>query len=152
MTWRCAVLANLIEDANLSPVIGPLVAQLVLIAATGFVTSRALKEGNSSEDVFFRYIAKPTLLIEAVAAAAVALGLGLAINRSMGSYPSTTSIDLNSLLDRDLPSTMAATGLTTVAITPWIEERIWRGFVLQGAIPWLGTPGAVRFWPLISSA
>jgi hypothetical protein len=38
---------------------------------------------------------------------------------------------------------MYFTGMTTGALTPWIEERIYRGFILQGLLPYVGVPGAV---------
>ena len=138
------VLANLLEDVHVAPVIGPLVSQLLLVWGADFVISRGLQRGGTSDKVFFRYIAKPLLLIEAVVAALAAIGVGVGISTAVGSPVSSSSIDLRQLLDQDMPSTMMATGLTTVALTPWIEERIWRGFVLQGAIPFVGIPGAVR--------
>ena len=138
------MLANLLEDVHVAPVVGPLFSQLLLVFGADFVITRGLARGGSSEQVFFRYIAKPLLLIEAVAAAAAAIAIGVGVSSLLSTPVSSSSTDLRQLLDQDLPSTMLATGLTTVALTPWIEERIWRGFVLQGLIPFVGLPGAVR--------
>jgi hypothetical protein len=135
------------EVPYISQGMGPLISQLCLISAAGFLVRRGLERNNTSNKKFFRYIAKPVETFGAVAITAGCVAASIALYRSSGSTEQARSAaDMASIIDLNEPITMLGTGLATSALAPWIEERIYRGVILQGLLPHVGAPFAVRFY------
>lgn len=130
--------------------VAPFLSQLLYIAAAGYVSRTALTRGGFSEPRgFFRYTSKPGLFAVGLAGTLLCVGVAVGIdNLDAVRAPSSTSTDLVQLLNGGAPLSMYFTGMTTGALTPWIEERVFRGFILQGLLPYVGAPGAVRRSPL----
>ena len=126
--------------------VAPFASQLLYIAVAGYVSRTALERGGFSEPRgFFRYTSKPGIFAVGLAGTLLCVGVAVAIdNLDAVRAPSSTSTDLVQLLNGGAPLSMYFTGMTTGALTPWIEERVFRGFILQGLLPYVGAPGAVR--------
>lgn len=92
---------------------------------------------------FFRYIAKPSqfLLVGALTLGTV-IG-GVLLSQFADPASESNAADVASAIDLYEPFTMLGTGLATSLLSPWIEERIYRGVILQGFLPHVGAPSAV---------
>eukprot|EP00892_Ulva_mutabilis_P001915 jgi/Ulvmu1/11724/UM008_0137.1 len=124
--------------------LGPVASQALLIVVAGWLIDRNLKANNTDETKFFRYIAKPDqfLLVGAVTLGTLVGGVFLD-QFTTPSMPQSNAADVASAIDLFEPFTMLGTGLATSLLSPWIEERIYRGVVLQGLMPYVGAPVAV---------
>jgi membrane protease YdiL (CAAX protease family) len=139
-------LASLAADLPILGVsLAPFLGQLTLIYCSGFIIRPALQRGGFTDQYgFFRYTAKPSMFAIGLALTILSLAVAFFLdNLEAAKEPSSTSVDLITLLNGGSPLSMYFTGMTTGALTPWIEERIYRGFILQGLLPYVGIPGAV---------
>lgn len=126
--------------------LGPLVSQVALIVVAGWLIRRTLKVNDTDNKRFFRYTAKPDqfLLVGAVTLGTLVGGVVLD-QFANPTLPQSNAADVASAIDLHEPFTMLGTGLATSLLSPWIEERIYRGIVLQGLIPYIGAPLAVCY-------
>lgn len=159
------LLAQIVLGFGLSPLIvrslkdfpwigqglGPVASELLLIVVAGWLIQRNLKANDTDEKRFFRYIAKPDQFLLVGAVTLGSLIGGVALNQFANpSLSPSNAADVASAVDLYEPFTMLGTGLATSLLSPWIEERIYRGVILQGLLPYVGAPLAVLFPSLYS--
>lgn len=124
--------------------LGPLTSQIALIGTAGWLIRRSLATNDTDNKRFFRYIAKPDqFLLVGVLTLGTIIG-GVALGQFADPTSESNASDVASAIDLYEPFTMLGTGLATSLLSPWIEERIYRGVILQGFLPHVGAPLAVR--------
>jgi membrane protease YdiL (CAAX protease family) len=135
--------------------IGPILSQLGLAVTAGALIQRILTKNKISSE-FFKYDARPADL--AVGGIMVGVGLLGAIflsKLSGGAGVSTPEQmprsveEMKSIVAMQQPAALLCAGAASIFVAPWIEERIYRGAILQGLLPYLSPVASVRF--LLSS-
>lgn len=128
---------------------GPIAGQLGLAVTAGALIQRALTRSGIKSSEFFRYDPQPSDL----AVAGILVGATLAVNilaRKLSGGSATAEqiprsvAEVQSIVALQQPPAVFGAGLASIVAAPWIEERIYRGAILQGLTPYLGTVASVR--------
>ena len=128
---------------------GPIAGQLGLAVTGGALIQRALTRSGIKSSEFFRYDPQPGDL----AVASILVGATLAVNilasKLSGGSATAEQIprsvaEVQSIVALQQPAAVFGAGLASIVAAPWIEERIYRGAILQGLTPYLGTVASVR--------
>jgi hypothetical protein len=140
------VLATVAEAAGAPPALSPLLSQLLFAWAANLIMSSALVSNRTPPASALWYSTPLIILPAAVVATGAALAIGLQISSlGGGAQPSSSAAELRVLLgDGHSWTAVVAAGAATAMVTPWVEERVWRGILLQGLLPFVGAPAAVR--------
>lgn len=126
---------------------GPIVSQLVLAGVAGALINRALSRNGVKSVNFFKYRIKPTDVGATGILVFVALAGGLVISKLSGAavngqVPKSVA-EVQSIVSSRQPMAIFGSGASSILLAPWIEERMYRGAILQGLLPYLGPVASV---------
>jgi membrane protease YdiL (CAAX protease family) len=126
----------------LGPGLGPLVSQLSLIGVSGFLIDRTLARNGTSSTRMLQYYTSITSILQAVAlagACVAATWLLQALVMNSGTAEASRSIaEVRSVADLGHPLPLVGVSIASALLAPYVEERIYRGVILQGLLPYTG--------------
>lgn len=129
--------------------LGPIAAQLGLAVTATFLIQRVLTRNDINSSEFFHYDAQPRDLAVAGAMVGAALVGNILVSKLSGGSASSEQLprsvaEMQSIVALQHPVAVLGAGAASIIAAPWIEERIYRGAILQGLLPYIGPVASVR--------
>lgn len=107
-----------------------------------YLIQRALARNQTSSRDFFQYNTNPTAIAQAGGLAAACLAASIlahALADGSGAVEASRSVrEVKSVLELQQPFAVIGIGAASGILAPYVEERIYRGVILQGLMPYTG--------------
>ena len=132
---------------------GPLASQIGLTVTAGALIQRVFARKGINTSEFFRYDAQPGDLAVAVIVVGITLAGNLLASKFSGGSGTAEQMprsvaEVQSIVALQQPVAVFGAGAASIIAAPWIEERIYRGVILQGLLPYCGPFASVRIHSL----